>query len=458
MTDDRILRYREAIEAMIQGDFDVRLPGELGDDDIGELGRCLLRLSRVMGRRCHELNTLLRVTERINSGVKLDEVLEHVFEEFRTVIPYDRIGFSLIEEEGRIVRAHWAKSLAPVMRITRGYSIDLSESSLRRIIETGRPRIINDLEAYLREHPESEATRLIVEEGMRSSLTCPLIAQGKPIGFMFFSSMKKGTYRHVHREIFQQIAGQLALIVEKSRLYEELVHLADVKDRFLGTVAHDLRSPISVIKGYIGLLLMEAFGTLTQEQRHLLDRMDSSCEGMLHLIHDLLDVSAIESGRLELNTAEVHLEPYLREFAETAKMLAQSKSIELTLELEADLPKVKMDPRRIEQVLNNLVTNAIKFSYPETHITVRATRQDDDFVRVAVEDQGQGIPEHEIPHLFVEFGKASVQPTAGEPSTGLGLAIVKRIVEAHGGQVGVESEVGVGSTFYFTLPVASGHA
>jgi len=139
----------------------------------------------------------------------------------------------------------------------------MAGSSLERVLATGEPRILDDLEAYLAAHPRSESTRLIVAEGVRSSLTCPLVANGKPVGFLFFSSRERGTYRRAHVELFMEIAGQLALIVEKSRLYELLLELDQVKNRFLGMAAHDLRNPIGVVRSYAELLQEDFLGTLT---------------------------------------------------------------------------------------------------------------------------------------------------------------------------------------------------
>ncbi|MFH0794230.1 MAG: ATP-binding protein, partial [bacterium] len=144
---------------------------------------------------------------------------------------------------------------------------------------------------------------------------------------------------------------------------------------------------------------------------------------------------------------------FLREAYETDQLLAQAKSITLKLDLQPNLPKVQMDPNRIGQVVNNLITNAIKFSFPESEITLRARTAEGEQVEISVEDQGQGIPEDEIPKMFREFGRLSVRPTAGESSTGLGLAIVKRMVEAHGGRIWVQSQHGVGSVFTFALPI-----
>ncbi len=451
MVDARILQYRDAAIAMKNGQFDLKALN--GKDEIGQLGQALTDLGAVLEKQFDRMRTLSQITAQINAGLTLDEVLNQVFESFRSIIPYDRIGFSLLEEDGQVVRARWARSDAPEIKLAIGYSARLAGSSLQQIVETSQPRVLNDLEAYLQEHPQSESTRLIVAEGIRSSLTCPLIAVGKPIGFMFFSSMQSNTYQDAHVEFFLGIAGQLAVIVEKSRLYQQLVELNQLKNKFLGIAAHDLRSPIGVIKSFTQLFLQDYLGEVPEEQREILVKMDKSCETMLTLINDLLDVSAIEAGHLELKLYEVDLTAFLRECHAAHVLWARAKNIELALDLAPDLPAVTMEPDRINQVMNNLITNAIKYSNPGTVVTLRARRAGDE-VAISVQDQGQGIPAKEIPKLFTDFGKTSVRPTGGETSIGLGLAIVKRMVEAHGGRIGVESLVGAGSTFTFTLPLA----
>ncbi len=223
-TDPRIEKYREAAVAMQRGEFDVEIPA--GDeDDVAELGCALLDLARSFESRFEEFDRLAEITERINAGLILEEVLDFVFDSFGPIIPYDRIGLALLDQGGRQVRARWARSNASALKIEQGYAAPMKGSSLARILETGKPRILNDLEAYLREHPQSDSTRRVVEEGMRSSLTCPLIARGRPVGFLFFSSMRPGTYGAVHQGLFRKIAGQLSVIIEKGRLYQELVEL-----------------------------------------------------------------------------------------------------------------------------------------------------------------------------------------------------------------------------------------
>jgi hypothetical protein len=451
MKDPRITQYRNAAIRMKSGNFRVDVPIG-GGDEIGMLGIELRELGLILEKKFVEIDTLAKMTEQVNAGLSLDDVLNQVFESFRPIIPYNRIGFSLLEDNGTIVRARWARSDAPELKITKGYEAPLQGSSLQQIIDTGKPRILNDLEDYLKNHPNSDSTRRIVEEGMRSSLTCPLIATGKHIGFMFFSSFAPHTYENVHVQFFMQIAGQLSVIVEKGRLYQQLVELNELKNKFLGIAAHDLRNPIGIVKGYIEMVRLGFYGEVSQSQIEIFKKVENTTGNMLNMVNDLLDISAIETGKLVMNPREVDLTAFLNESYEYNHLLALQKKIELKLELESDLPKLIMDPERINQVLTNLITNAIKFSYPGTVIMVKARREDDS-VHISVQDQGQGIPEDEISKIFQDFGRTSVRPTAGEKSTGLGLAICKRMVEAHGGSIWVESKAGEGSIFIFSLPV-----
>ncbi len=450
MSDPRILHYRAAAQQMQGGNFSVEIPLGSGDE-VGELGEALQGLARTLDRRFQEFQRLAAVTEEINAGLVLDEVLERVFESFRPISPYNRIGFALLEQNDGVARARWAKSDAPELRIGRGFSAPMEGSSLQRILASGEPRILNDLQAYLREHPASTSTSLIVAEGMRSSLTCPLVAMGKPVGFLFFSSMKPDSYRDAHVETFTQIAGQLSVIVEKSKLYQQLLELNDLKNRFLGIAAHDLRNPLATVKGFANLISEGELGPLTDKQRMALEHVNRAAEIMFGLINDLLDVSAIEAGKLTLKPRRVELKPYLASCHQANALLAQGKKIALALELEGELPALELDPDRMSQVLGNLIGNAIKYSYPATTTRLRAAKVGAE-VQIAVIDMGQGIPAEDIPKLFQDFGKTSVRPTAGEKSTGLGLAICRRIVEAHRGRIWCESEVGKGSTFTVALP------
>jgi len=232
----------------------------------------------------------------------------------------------------------------------------------------------------------------------------------------------------------------------------ELQKLNEQKNRILGVAAHDLRNPLGGILSYSEFLEAEAWEVLNEEQREFVVAIKEISQFMLRMVTDLLDVAAIEAGQLRLHREPVDLVQLVTRNVAMNKVLAARKEIAVELEPLPDMPAILLDPGKIEQVLNNLVTNAVKFSHGGSKVSVRVTRADD-AVTIAVQDRGQGIPEADLPKLFKPFSNASVRATAGEQSTGLGLAIVRNIVEGHGGRIWLESEVGKGSTFSFTLPV-----
>ena len=253
---------------------------------------------------------------------------------------------------------------------------------------------------------------------------------------------------HAALNALRESQGQL---LERNAALESL---NEQKNRLLGMAAHDLRNPLGVILAYSEFLEADAFPVLDADQRDFVSTIKSTSEFMLNLINELLDVSTIESGQLQLERERVDLEALARRNVALNRVLASQKKIELDFEAAGDLPALTVDRGKIEQVLNNLIGNAVKYSHPETRVTIRIACGGSGVI-VSVADQGQGIPPEDLPKLFKAFGRASVKATAGEQSTGLGLAIVRKIVEGHGGQISVESTVGQGSTFSFTLPAVA---
>jgi signal transduction histidine kinase len=236
----------------------------------------------------------------------------------------------------------------------------------------------------------------------------------------------------------------------------ELEKLNAQKNRLLGVAAHELRSPLGIILSYSEFLEAEVWDVLNAEQREFLATIKDTSEFLLRLVTDLLDVTAITAGQLRLDRKPTDLAQLIDRNVTLNRVLAARKEIVVELDPIPALPPIAIDGGKIGQVLNNLIGNAVKFSHlgsgaVRIHVTCSA-----EFVTVAVKDQGQGIPEADLPKLFKPFGMASVRSTAGEQSTGLGLAIVRNIVDGHGGRIWVESEVGRGSTFSFTLPIAPG--
>ena len=232
----------------------------------------------------------------------------------------------------------------------------------------------------------------------------------------------------------------------------ELTRTLQERDRFIGMAAHDLRSPLSGISGLCGLLLDGRMGELSTDQQEIIQTICESSEYMVQMVNDMLDLAAIESGTLQLNIRKTDLVKIIRDSFSINRQIAEQKEICLTIKTEQDSIPLEIDGVKIRQVADNLISNAIKFSHPGTAVQV-GVMQTGDYAEVSVRDQGQGIPAEELPKLFTPYSRVKVSSTAGEKSTGLGLAISQRIIRGHRGTLKVESEVGKGSIFRFSLPL-----
>jgi signal transduction histidine kinase/ActR/RegA family two-component response regulator len=241
---------------------------------------------------------------------------------------------------------------------------------------------------------------------------------------------------------------------ELSQKNTRLEELNQLKNEFLGMAAHDLRNPLAAILAYSEFLIEQAGPEMNEEHSHFLEIIHSSSEFMLQMVNDLLDITTIESGQLTLEPQETDVLSLLEDNLTVNRVLAEKKSIHIEFEPRGSLPdRLMLDRSKFDQVLNNLLSNAIKYSYPESEICVWTEIRDNEWW-IAVEDEGQGIPEDEQDAVFRIYDRTSVRSTSGERSTGLGLAITKRIVAGHRGRIWLESEEGVGSTFYVALPLS----
>ncbi len=229
----------------------------------------------------------------------------------------------------------------------------------------------------------------------------------------------------------------------------DLQRLNTEKDVFMGMVAHDLRGPIGGIQMCAELL--RDLPPDSEEHVQFIDMIEDTARNSVYLINDLLDVAAIESGHLVIERQVVNLEALIARISHLNRLVGNRKGISLEVEVAPLLPKAWLDPRRFEQVLNNLLSNAFKYSHVDTTVHLRLWCQEHDLC-ISVTDEGQGIAPAEINTLFKRFQRTSTRPTADERSTGLGLAICKRIVELHGGDIVVQSELGRGTTFTVQLP------
>ncbi|HNY07926.1 MAG TPA: FIST N-terminal domain-containing protein [Bacteroidales bacterium] len=256
-------------------------------------------------------------------------------------------------------------------------------------------------------------------------------------------------YENQHTRILSRLLYFIdATTKELEEQNKALKLLNEQKNEFLGIAAHDLRSPIGVIQGFSQLLEDE----LGDDYKDYTSMIINESSKMLHLLNELLDISKIEAGKLDLKKSETDYISFIKRNIKMNELLAQNKKIRIVGDFETPSQTLSFDEGKIEQVLNNLISNAIKYSYPDSTITVKVFKGNHQIITQVV-DEGQGISENEIDGIFKPFKKTSTKPTGGENSHGLGLAIVKKIIDGHEGSVGVSSELRKGSTFYFVLPV-----
>lgn len=396
-----------------------------------------------------------QVNRKMSSGSNHEQILDFIFDSLNLLIPYDRIGIALLEKNNTVARLIWVRSKKQFSNLAKNYSASLHGSSLENIIKTGEPRIINDLRSYYALHPASESTALALKDGILSSLTCPLRASDKPVGFVFFSSFQSNTYENQHVQTFLAIADQLSIVVEQAHL-KNYFEASESRERALSRVMHDLRAPVSTIKTCLNYAATEDwFQDLQEPVKEVFHMLNSTTQEMLVLLEELLELHRVRDKSSPLDLQKVNLIDFINDVTETGEVLGRAKEIKFDWVPRFDLPdEVEFDSTRVRRALDNLITNAIKFSKRGTGIKFDV-RVEDSKLFFSIQDHGQGIAEQDMGLLFTEFGRTSTLPTEGESSTGLGLAIAKELVEKHGGHISAQSRKGEGSTFTFWIPLSS---
>jgi len=325
---------------------------------------------------------------------------------------------------------------------------------------TGKPLAIPAVTTDPRIQYKEQASR----EGIASMLSIPLMPEGEVLGIMRVYTSEKHQFSPEEIDFLGYLANLGAIALEKAIVHEtlgkdleqrsaEVAKLEEEKDqflRFISIAAHDLKAPLTAIQGFLWVMLGGYAGEISDKQKHMLERSTRRINELLNLISDLLDIPRAETGQIISEMKEISLNHVIRTRLQDQRKLAKEKGVTLKVELPETLPKIHGSSLRLQQVITNLVDNAVTYT-PEGTVTLRVEERNKD-IQVEVTDTGIGIPPEDLPRVFDDFFRASNVEVKG---TGLGLSIVKRIVEAHGGRIWCESpcpDTNQGSRFTFTLP------
>ena len=401
-----------------------------------------------------ERATLRLVNQRVAALPTLDDVIDLLFERTAAIFPFDRLGLSFVEEDGRRVVSRYVRTTYDGVLLGRGYSEDLRDSSLERVLRDGTPRIIDDLRRYLDEHPRSRSTKLLLREGVRSSLTCPLIVEGRIVGFMFRSSRQPRAFTQHHVELQMALTERLSQAVEKAWRIEQLTAANRNYMEMLGFVSHELKNPVASMVTDARVLADGYLGPLDDKQKAKLERLIVKGEYLLDLVREYLDLARVEGGELQVSMqCDV---PFVEKVVEPALELVRAQIEAAGMLLSTELPEqaplqADCDPSLLTIVLVNLLGNAVRYGRPGGGVRLTVSRSAHR-LRVAVWNEGPGFSRAERGRLFRKFSRLHTPTSDQRRGTGLGLYNSWRIVQLHHGHIRAAANPGAWAEFTFELP------
>jgi signal transduction histidine kinase len=292
----------------------------------------------------------------------------------------------------------------------------------------------------------------------RASIAVPILRDGRSVGAISVGKAEVGPFTERQMQLLTTFADQAVIAIENVRLFDEiqekgrqLAEASQHKSQFLANMSHELRTPLNAILGYTELILDGIYGETPEKAQTVLKRVESNGKHLLGLINDVLDLSKIEAGQLKLALADYSIKDVVHNVVSAVEPLATKKKLNFKVHVRPDMPTAHGDEQKLTQVLLNLTGNAIKFT-DAGEVAIKVTAANGTYT-VAIQDTGPGISAADQAKLFQQFQQADNSITKSKGGTGLGLAISKKIVELHGGSISVQSSVGHGSTFAFTLPI-----
>jgi signal transduction histidine kinase len=409
-------------------------------------------------RSVAELQALGEVSQAVSSSLDLETVLTTIVT--RAVQLSGTKGGVIYEYDEGMQLFHLRATHGvseELLAVLKGARIRLGEGAMGKAAATQAPVQVSDM-LDERGTVLPRVRPMLAQAGYRSLLAVPLLLEQQTFGGLVVYRPEPGDFATEVVNLLQTFATQSVLAIQNARLFREIEergHQLEIaskhKSQFLANMSHELRTPLNAILGYTELILDDLYGAVPEKIRDVLGRVQQSGQHLLGLINAVLDLSKIEAGRLTLSLNDYAMQEVVHTVFTAVESLAAEKQLALKINMPPDLPPGRGDAQRLAQVLLNLVGNAIKFT-DVGEVSVQVATEDGAFV-VAVSDTGSGIAEADQQKIFEEFQQADISTTRKQGGTGLGLAIARKIIEMHGGRIWVESSLGKGSTFWFTVPV-----
>ena len=409
-----------------------------------------------LARSVGELQALGDVSQAVNSTLDLETVLTTIVGRAVELSRTDAGAIYVFDEarqEFRL-RATYGMSEEMIVAIT-DRRIGTADAHIGPATTQRKPIQVADIQ----NEPPSPVNDINLREGYRAILIIPLLRPDNIVGALVVRRKSPGEFPQSTIDLLETFADQSVVAIQNARLFSEieekgkqLAVASQHKSQFLANMSHELRTPLNAILGYTELILDGIYGETPEKAQAVLKRVESNGRHLLGLINDVLDLSKIEAGQLTLTLTDYSMKDVLYNVFSAVEPLANDKKLGFKVEAQPDMPQGHGDERRLTQVVLNLVGNAIKFSDAGA-VIIKASSTNGSFT-VAVQDNGPGISKADQGKIFEEFQQADNSATKKKGGTGLGLSISRRIVEMHGGKLWVESEIGKGSVFSFTLPVS----
>lgn len=404
------------------------------------------------GLSAEQQDVLETINQRIAGRESIQQTIDFLFERTRELCPCDRISVAFVEDDGRRVASHYTRTTYEPVLLKRGYAEDLAGSSLAEVIASGRLRIIRDLEVYGREHPDSRSTRLLLREGVRSSMTCPLKVDDRNVGLLFRSARRPSAYGEQTARVHRAIAERLSQAVEKAYRIEQLAAANRAYTEMLGFVSHELKAPVASMVADAEVLAGGYLGELSAPQRDKLQRSITKGRYLLGLVGEYLQLARIESDELRVDARDRvdFVEQVVGPAVEIVASQIEAARMRLEQQIDAN-GSVRCDPELMKIVLVNLLGNAAKYGRPDGEVRL-TLRWDPDRLHVAIRNDGPGFPPEQRSRLFRKFSRIDTPELRRAKGTGVGLYTCWRIVNAHGGRIDARSEPGRWAEFSFWVP------